>query len=109
MQYVFTPEHVCSKKFMIDVDDETRVIRDFTFTGGCPGNLEGISRLIRGMKMDEVIARFDGMPVCRTSKVSSCPEQLAKALREMKAMMDRGETQARPAIGLESFSFHKNW
>ncbi len=103
MRYIFTPEHVCSKKFMIEVDDESRIIRDFAFTGGCPGNLEGISRLIRGMKMDEVIARFEGMPVCRTSKVSSCPEQLAKALKEMKAMLDRGETQERSIFGLESF------
>lgn len=109
MQYLYTPERVCSKKFVIDVDDETRVIRDFSFTGGCPGNLEGISRLIRGMKMDDVIARFEGMPVCPTSKVTSCPEQLAKALREMKAMLDRGETQARPAFGLDSFSSVKRW
>ena len=108
MQYVYTPEHVCSKKFMIEVDDETRVIRNFEFVGGCPGNLEGIGRLIRGMKMDDVIERFADMPICRTSKVTSCPEQLGKALVEMKALLDKGETQSRPSFGLDSFSSLKH-
>ena len=39
MQFVFTPERVCSKMFMIEVDDATRTIKNFEFKGGCPGNL----------------------------------------------------------------------
>ena len=42
MQYVFNPERVCAKVFMIDVDENTRLIRDFDFKGGCPGNLNAI-------------------------------------------------------------------
>ena len=104
MQHVFFPERVCSKVFMIDVDDETRTIRDFKFQGGCPGNLNAVSRLIRDMKMDEVIYRFADMPICSGSKVTSCPEQLRKALLEMKGMMDSGTQPKSPNFGLNSFS-----
>ena len=104
MQFVFTPERVCSKMFMIEVDDATRTITNFEFKGGCPGNLQGISRLIRGMHIDEVIDRFDNMPICPTSKVTSCPEQLRRALMELRAKLDTGMVQERPHFGLESFA-----
>ena len=104
MQHVFFPERVCSKVFKIDVDDETRTIRDFQFQGGCPGNLNAVSRLIRGTKMDDVIERFADMPICSGSKVTSCPEQLRKALLEMKGMMDSGTQPQRPRFGLDPFS-----
>ena len=71
MQFVFTPERVCSKMFMIDVDEKSRTINNFEFKGGCPGNLNGIGRLIRGMSIDEVIDRFADMPICPTSNVTS--------------------------------------
>ena len=58
MQYVFNPERVCAKVFMVDVDENTRLIRDFDFKGGCPGNLNAIKRLTKGMHIDEVIDRF---------------------------------------------------
>ncbi len=104
MQYIFTPERVCSKQFFIDIDDNTRAIKNFEFKGGCPGNANGISRLIRGMKIDDVIERFADMPICPSSKVTSCPEQLRKALIEAKQKMDSGEIQQRPHFGLEAFS-----
>ncbi len=107
MQFVFTPERVCSKMFMIEVDDTTRTITNFEFKGGCPGNLQGISRLIRGMHIDDVIERFADMPICPTSKVTSCPEQLRKALLELRDRLDSGVAQEKPRFGLESFASMK--
>ena len=104
MQFVFTPERVCSKMFMIDVDEKSRTINNFEFKGGCPGNLNGIGRLIRGMSIDEVIDRFADMPICPTSKVTSCPEQLRKALIELRDKLNAGETPERPRFGLDSLA-----
>ncbi len=104
MQFVFTPERVCSKMFMIEVDEKTRTITNFEFKGGCPGNLNGIGRLIRGMHIDEVIDRFDNMPICPTSKVTSCPEQLRRALLELRDKLDAGVTPERPHFGLDAFA-----
>ena len=104
MQFVYTPERVCSKVFMIEVDEATRTITNFDFKGGCPGNLNGIGRLVRGMHIDEVISRFDNMPICPSSKVTSCPEQFRKALLELKSQLDSGKPQARPVFGLDSFA-----
>jgi uncharacterized protein (TIGR03905 family) len=104
MQFVYTPERVCSKVFMIEVDEATRTITNFEFKGGCPGNLQAIGRLVRGMHIDEVISRFEDMPICPSSKVTSCPEQFRKALLELKAKLDSGEAPARPAFGLASFA-----
>ena len=103
MQFVYTPERVCSKRFMFDIDETTRVIRDFQFMGGCPGNLNGISRLVKGLGIDEVMQRFADMPVCPSSKVTSCPEQIRKALEEAKALLDSGKTE-QPRMGLGLFS-----
>ncbi|WP_294485052.1 TIGR03905 family TSCPD domain-containing protein [uncultured Mailhella sp.] len=104
MQFVFTPERVCSKMFMIDVDEKSRTINNFEFKGGCPGNLNGIGRLIRGMSIDDVIDRFADMPICPTSKVTSCPEQLRKALIELRDKLNAGETPERPRFGLDAFA-----
>ena len=107
MQFVYVPERVCSKMFMIDVDENTRIINGFEFKGGCPGNLNAISRLIRGMHIDEVIDRFVDMPICPASKVTSCPEQLRNGLIELRKKLDAGETPVRPSFVLDSFSFGK--
>ena len=107
MQHVFNPERVCAKVFMIDIDEQTRTIRNFEFKGGCPGNLNGISRLIRGMHIDEVIERFADMPICPASKVTSCPEQLRKGLIELRDKLNAGEAPSRPSFVLDSFSFGK--
>ena len=67
----------CSVGIDIVVDDEDR-IQSVQFTGGCPGNMFGISRLVVGMKCDDVIARLRGIPC--GGKPTSCPDQLAIAL-----------------------------
>ena len=71
----------CSK--MIDVTaDENDVIQQVFFLGGCHGNLQGISQLVKGKKIDEVIQLLSGIH-CGT-KGTSCPDQLSKALGELK-------------------------
>lgn len=71
----------CSKMIELEIDGDT--IKSVTFTGGCNGNLNGISSLVRGMKVDDVIARLKGTKC--GFKNTSCPDQLAKALEEYKA------------------------
>lgn len=71
----------CSK--LIDVTaDENEVIQQVFFLGGCNGNLQGISQLVKGKKIDEVIPLLNGIQ-CGT-KGTSCPDQLAKALEALK-------------------------
>lgn len=71
----------CSK--LIDVScDENDVIQQVFFLGGCHGNLQGISQLVRGQKIDDVISRIDGIR-CGT-KSTSCPDQLCRALERLK-------------------------
>ena len=65
---------------MIDFEiDDNGLIRNVVFTGGCNGNLSGISKLIRGMKAEEVIEKLEGTRC--GFKDTSCPDQLSKALR----------------------------
>lgn len=74
--------HLCSGTCsrQIDIRLEDGVIRSVTFTGGCHGNTQGVAALVRGMKIAEVIARLEGID-CK-GKGTSCPDQLAKALRQ---------------------------
>lgn len=74
----YTPCGVCSRR--IEIETEDGVVREVAFTGGCNGNTRGISVLVRGMKVDEVIARLRGID-CK-GKGTSCPDQLAGALEE---------------------------
>lgn len=76
MTYTYTPTGVCSSR--IDLELEDGVIRSVAFTGGCNGNLQGISRLVTGMKAQEAIDRLQGIQ-CGW-KPTSCPDQLTKAL-----------------------------
>ena len=67
----------------IDIDMDGNIIRSVSFTGGCNGNLQGISRLVEGMKAEDVISRLKGIRC--GSKPTSCPDQLAAALEEILA------------------------
>lgn len=73
----FQPKGVCSKLIKVDVQDD--IIKDVEFFGGCNGNLQGISSLVKGMHVDEAISRMEGIKC--GFKSTSCPDQLAKALR----------------------------
>lgn len=69
---------VCSREIHIEVEDG--VITSCAFVGGCHGNTQGVAALVVGMKVDDAIARLSGID-CR-GRGTSCPDQLAKALRE---------------------------
>lgn len=79
MTYEFTPSGVCSRKMLIEVEDG--VVKDLKVIGGCNGNLQGISALVKGMKLEDVIERLDGLRC--GGKSTSCPDQLAQALKEI--------------------------
>ena len=76
---VYQPKGVCSKA--IDVEVEGSVIKSVKFTGGCNGNLQGISSLVAGMKIEDAISRLRGIKC--GGKNTSCPDQLACALQEI--------------------------
>ncbi len=76
----YTPRGVCSRQIDVTVDGDTVV--SVKFTGGCPGNTQGVAALIGGMNIDEAISRLDGIRC--GNKPTSCPDQLAKALRMVK-------------------------
>ena len=65
---------------MINFDIEDNKVKNVSFIGGCSGNLQGISRLIDGMEVEEAISRMEGIHC--GFKPTSCPDQLAKALKE---------------------------
>lgn len=77
--YQFQPQGVCAQLMEITVEDD--VLQDLKVLGGCSGNLQGISSLVRGMKIEEVIQRLEGIRCGR--KATSCPDQLAKALKNI--------------------------
>lgn len=80
MEYRYKPIGVCSREMIIEIDGDT--IKKLTIVGGCAGNTLGLSKLVEGMNINEVIKRLKGIP-CGI-KGTSCPDQLAKALEEVK-------------------------
>ena len=79
---MYKPTGVCSQ--VIDVTaDENDVIQQVFFLGGCNGNLQGISKLVTGQRIDNVISRLQGIRCGH--KLTSCPDQLAAALKELQA------------------------
>lgn len=83
MQYEFRTKGVCSRRIFIDVEDGK--ITNVVFEGGCQGNLRGISALVSGMTVDEVIARVEGIDC--NGRGTSCPDQLSVALQQIKAQV----------------------
>lgn len=73
----YTPRGVCSRRMEIDVEDG--VIQAVRVMGGCSGNLQGISSLLRGMRVEEAVSRLEGIRC--GMKRTSCPDQLAQALK----------------------------
>ena len=77
----YFPQGTCSKKITIDYDEDAGRIRQVTFLGGCPGNTMGVCRLVQGKQLAEVIGMLEGID-CR-NRGTSCPDQLARALKEI--------------------------
>ncbi|MBE6973025.1 MAG: TIGR03905 family TSCPD domain-containing protein [Ruminococcaceae bacterium] len=80
MTIEYMPRGVCSRKMTIEVEDG--IIRSVQVDGGCNGNLQGISRLVEGMPVEEAVSRMEGIR-CGW-KNTSCPDQMAQALKQYK-------------------------
>lgn len=76
---VYKTRGTCSREIHIELDGDT--LKSVKFIGGCDGNLKGITALVTGMKVTDVIAKLEGIQ-CHT-KGTSCPDQLARALKEV--------------------------
>ena len=76
----YTPKGVCSQRMEIDVEDGT--IQAVRVLGGCNGNLQGICSLLKGMSVEDAIGRLDGIHC--GMKATSCPDQLAQALKTVR-------------------------
>ena len=80
MELVYKTRGTCSTAIKINVEDG--IVQEVVYSGGCNGNLKGIGSLVKGMPVDDVIARLEGL-TCGF-KSTSCPDQLAKALKQYK-------------------------
>ena len=79
-KFNYQPSGVCSRLFEFEVEDDK--INNLNVIGGCHGNLQGISALLKGMPIDEAIEKLEGIR-CH-NKPTSCPDQIAKALKLIK-------------------------
>lgn len=80
MVYRYEPKGVCSMEMDIEVEGE--IIKKVEIIGGCSGNTQGVSRLVEGMNINEAIKRLKGIDCA--GRGTSCPDQLARALEEIK-------------------------
>lgn len=82
MEYKFRPRGVCAQEMRVEVDEQG-VIQNLKVLGGCNGNLQGISVLVKGMKAEEAAQRLRGIRC--GFKNTSCPDQLAQGLKQILA------------------------
>lgn len=78
---VYKTKGTCSQAINVEVEND--IITSVQFVGGCAGNTEGISKLVTGMNVDDVIRKLEGTPC--GMRPTSCPDQLARALKQLKA------------------------
>ena len=78
MKFAYRTKGVCSRSIFIDVEDG--IVKSVQFEGGCSGNTKGIAALVEGMRVEDVISKLDGIKC--GFKNTSCPAQLAQALKE---------------------------
>lgn len=78
MKYTYTTRGVCSRQITVEIEGET--IKSVTFLGGCHGNTQGLSALIKGMNAQEAVERLEGINC--GGRGTSCPDQLAHAIKE---------------------------
>lgn len=81
MKISYRPRGVCSQ--LMDIEVENGKILSVSVLGGCDGNLKGLSSLLVGMDIDEAVSRLEG--ICCGRKQTSCPDQIAQALKQLKA------------------------
>ena len=80
MTYTYIPKGVCSMKMVFEIEGD--IVKSLQVIGGCPGNTIGVSKLVEGKNIDEIISMLKGIP-CGV-KGTSCPDQIARALQEYK-------------------------
>lgn len=80
MKYIYSPQGVCSMQMIFEIDGD--IVKNLQIMGGCPGNTIGVSTLIKGKNIDEIIQMLKGIPCGKRG--TSCPDQIAKALQEYK-------------------------
>ncbi|MEG1838683.1 MAG: TIGR03905 family TSCPD domain-containing protein [Bacteroidaceae bacterium] len=80
MKTVYKTSGTCSIHIELEVEND--ILKNVKFWGGCNGNLQGISRLVQGLPVEEVISKLEGISC--GGRPTSCPDQLCKALRELK-------------------------
>ncbi|MBQ8503939.1 MAG: TIGR03905 family TSCPD domain-containing protein [Clostridia bacterium] len=78
MEYTFTPKGVCARGLKFEIEDG--IVKNIRFSGGCSGNTQGVAALAEGMTAEDVINRLSGIRC--GFKGTSCPDQLAKAVKE---------------------------
>lgn len=89
MKYTYYPQGTCSTGIIIEMDEQG-ILHDVSFIGGCHGNLQGISVLLRGMRANEAADKLQGIRC--GYKNTSCPDQLAIALREALAQLGASQS-----------------
>lgn len=87
MKYRYKTVGTCSQQ--IDFEIDSNILKNVVFYGGCNGNLKGISKLVEGLSVQEVIKRLEGIPC--GMKSTSCPDQLATALKKVLAKKESEE------------------
>lgn len=95
-EFTYGTRGTCSRSINFELDDEQRV-HNVSFMGGCNGNLKGIGSLIEGMKAQDVIDRVEGTRC--GMKATSCPDQLAQALKEALNAQRKSKSQTDKAAG----------
>ena len=80
MEYIYKTKGTCSSQIKLNIEGD--IITDVSFTGGCNGNLKGIASLVTGMEIEDAISRLKGIRC--GFKPTSCPDQLAHALEQIK-------------------------
>ena len=81
MNKIYNTRGTCARQILLDINDD-KTVNSVEFVGGCNGNLQGIAALVKGKKIDDVISSLKGIDC--NFKGTSCPDQLAKALEEVK-------------------------
>ena len=100
----YTPKGVCSRK--IDIEVEDGIVKKVHFTGGCNGNTQGVSKLVEGMKVQDVIDRLEGIDC--NGRGTSCPAQLAEALKSalwFNTKQKKGRTLFAPTEKIHGLHF----
>ena len=85
MEYRYIPEGVCSNELIFEIDEN--IIKSLKIVGGCPGNTVGVSRLVQNRTIDEVIELLKDIPC--GDKGTSCPDQVAEALKKYKKQLNK--------------------